>query len=281
MPLKLTVDKLEDVPEALRENYQEKDGKFILAVDGLEDNAAAQKTIENLRRVERERTAEIEKTRKEIATWKKFGKSQEDIEKALSRLDELEEKNLENKGDFETLKAQLVEKTQEQLKKSEKRAADAEAKATQIEREREQERLESVLKDAIAAGKGKLRALMPIVKQFVEIRREDGAIKYVVIDDNKEPRRNLEGPRAGEPMTIAELIADLADQEEYAGNFVGTGNSGGGARQGAGGKQPPHGIRSHKDFGIGPDAARKIEQFFKSYPTVEEAQKAFDALPSS
>src|SRR5215475_9319960 len=92
MPLKLTVDKLEDVPEALRENYQEKDGKFILAVDGLEDNAAAQKTIENLRRVERERTAEIEKTRKEIATWKKFGKSQEDIEKALSRLDELERK---------------------------------------------------------------------------------------------------------------------------------------------------------------------------------------------
>ena len=271
MALKLTVEKLEDVEETLRPLYAEKDGKFHLGVEGLPDTTADKKTIENLRRVEKERGVEIEK-------WRKLGKSQEDIEKAFVRLEELEQLTLEKKGDFESLKAQLVEKQQEQLKKSDKRAADAEAKAERIERERDQERLDNLIKDAISVAKGRVKALMPIVRQFIDTEREGGAVKYVV-KENGVPKLNLEGPRQGEPMTIAELIADLSEQEEYAGNFLGTGSSGGGARPPAGGKRPPHGISRKKDFGTGIEGAKKIEQFLSSFPTVELGTKAYQDLP--
>ena len=46
MSLKLVIDKLDDVPEPVRGEYIEKDGKFQLNVDDLPDIAKMNKAIE-------------------------------------------------------------------------------------------------------------------------------------------------------------------------------------------------------------------------------------------
>ena len=73
MALKLSVDKLDDVEENLRSLYVEKDGKFSLAVDGIEDTSALKEAL----RKERKRADDAEKQRK---AWEKSGKTPDEIQ---------------------------------------------------------------------------------------------------------------------------------------------------------------------------------------------------------
>jgi hypothetical protein len=270
MALKLQVEKLEDLEEGLRPLYEEKDGKFVLSVDGIEDPTPYKKTIESLRKVERERGREID-------NWKKLGLTPDEINEKLEKLQELEELKLEHKGDFETLKQQWLEKNESRIKKAEERAANAEADRARIQAEKEQDRLEVLIDRAIASNKGKMRPLKPIVKQFVKIEHVDGQVKYVAYDENGEPWVNDKMT----PVSINEMVSEMAGMEDYADLFEGSGNSGGGARPGAGGNQkgPPMGIRTKKDFGTGKEYHQKFEAWNKLFPTAEEATRAYVALP--
>jgi len=84
MPLKLTVDNLDNVPEGLREHYTETDGAFTLAVEGV-------KPLEDFNRV----YGSLEKERGEHkATLEKLkafgGKTPADLLKLETRILELE-----------------------------------------------------------------------------------------------------------------------------------------------------------------------------------------------
>ncbi len=274
MGLKLQVEKIEDIEEAFRPLYEEKEGKFHLTLDDkIEDAVPLKKALENARRIERERN-------KEIDNWKKLGKTPDEIQEMATKLEELESLRLESKGDFETLKAQWLEKNQGTITKAQKEAQDAKAETALLKQEREQDRLNGVIDRAIVAAKGKLRPLQPIVRQFVKIEHEDGQAKFVVIDENGTPRFNLSGPNDGKLMTIPELVADLATQEEYAGIFEGSGNSGGGGKSASGGNNKAHGnIRRKADLGSGAEYTAKFADFIKSFPTEAEGVKAYHALP--
>lgn len=54
MTLKLSVDTIDDVPEAVRSFYEEKDGKFSLKIDGLEDTTGLKTALEKERRAARD-----------------------------------------------------------------------------------------------------------------------------------------------------------------------------------------------------------------------------------
>lgn len=72
MALALVVDKIDAVPEALRAEYVEKDGKFHLNVDGLPDVAGLKSALEAERGLNKT-------TKAEIASWKKLGKTPDEI----------------------------------------------------------------------------------------------------------------------------------------------------------------------------------------------------------
>ncbi len=274
--MKMVIEKIEDIEEPFRPLYEEKDGKFHLILEDFkpEDTSALKKNLEAARKAERERNREID-------NWKKLGRTPEQIQEMAEKLEELESLRLESKGDFETLKAQWLEKNQGTITKAQKEAADARAEVLKLQNEREQDRLNAVIDRAIVAVKGRLRPLQPIVRQFVRIEHEEGQAKFVVIDENGTPRYNLSGPNDGKLMTIPELLADLAQSEEYAGNFEGSGNSGSGAKPGAGGGAKPHnGIKRKADFGKGgQETNAKIADFIKSFPTEAEGVRAYTALP--
>ncbi len=173
-----------------------------------------------------------------------------------------------------------MEKTEERIKKAEQRANTAEAERARLQQEREQDRLEVLVDRAIAASKGKMRPLKPIVKQFVKVEHQDGQAKFVVYDENGSQWYNT---KTGDPLTITELVSEMAQMEDYADLFAGSGNSGGGARPGSSGptKGPPLGFKSKKDFGSGEAYHKNFEAYNKAFPTMEEATKAYLALPEA
>ena len=274
MGLKLSVDSLDAIEENLRPLYEEKDGKFVLSVDGYEDPTPTKKALESARRAERAMKQEIDK-------WKTLGKTPEEISALQEKLEELETLKLESKGDFETLKAQWLEKNQGTITKAQKEAADAKAEVAKLTQEREQDRLNGMIDRAIVAAKGRMGPLRAIVRSLVRIEHEDGQVKFVVQDENGQPRFNLSGPNDGKPMTIPELLADLAQSDEYAGNFEGSGASGSGAKPGntGNGKPNPLGVKRKSDIGPGREGARKLAAFMDSFTSPEEGQKAYLALP--
>lgn len=103
MPLKLILDKIEDAPEALRGEYTEKDGKFHLNVDGLEDTSGLKKALETERRTARD-------LEKKVKRWEALGKSDEEIAQLLKDHEEAERKKAEADGDHAKILKQHQDK---------------------------------------------------------------------------------------------------------------------------------------------------------------------------
>jgi hypothetical protein len=96
MALKFAVDSLDDVSEAHRDLYTEKDGKFVLSVDGLEDNSGLKKALET----ERETRKKYEK---QIKSWERTGKTPDEIAELLASAEEAERQKHEKEGNFDAL----------------------------------------------------------------------------------------------------------------------------------------------------------------------------------
>ena len=110
MPLQLTVDTLDAVPENLRSLYSEADGKFRLAVDGLEDTAGLKSALQKER--EAARTAE-----KQAKAWMALGKTPEEIAALVDAQRKAEEDRALKGGEFDKLKAQMNEQHKAELAK--------------------------------------------------------------------------------------------------------------------------------------------------------------------
>src|SRR5688572_6664626 len=155
MPLKLEIEKIDEVPEVFRELYVEKDGKFRLQVEGVEEREALKKALDNSRRVEKETRAKVER-------WEALGKSDQEIKELLAAHKRAEEEKATKAGEWDKLKAQMNETHQKELKDLEDRIAKMQAS------------LEKYLIEAQAATvlnsekyKGNAVLLMPHIKQHV------------------------------------------------------------------------------------------------------------------
>ena len=96
MALKFSVESLDDVSEAHRDLYSEKDGKFVLSVDGLEDNSGLKKALET----ERETRKKYEKS---IKAWERTGKTPDEIAELLAAAEDAEKAKHEKEGNFDAL----------------------------------------------------------------------------------------------------------------------------------------------------------------------------------
>ena len=103
MALKLTVDSIDEVPETLRDLYTEKDGKFALAVDGLEDTSGLKNALE----AERKNAREAAKLAK---AYRDLGMSAEEIKALVSEKQDREREEAQKAGNFDAILKQHQDK---------------------------------------------------------------------------------------------------------------------------------------------------------------------------
>lgn len=94
MTLKMSVDTIDEVPEAVRSFYEEKEGKFTLKVDGLEDTSALKGALAK----ERQAARDAQKLAKQ---YEGLGLSADEIKALVEEKQKAEREKAEKAGDFE------------------------------------------------------------------------------------------------------------------------------------------------------------------------------------
>jgi hypothetical protein len=210
--LKLSVEKIEDVAEPLRDLYEEKDGKFTLKVEGIDTDYVPR---DALKRANDESAAR----RKELETWKKIGKSEDEIRELISAAEKAEENKAKRAGDFDKLRDAMAAQHAKDLKAKDDAMA---AKDKAIQRHL----IDAQATAAIAAAKGSSDLLLPHVQKNVRVIEDNGDYLVTVVDAKGDPRINGKG----EPMTIADLVGEMRQSDVYGRAFEGSGHSGSGMR---------------------------------------------------
>lgn len=236
--LKLSVDSIDGLDESVRGLYVEKDGKFHLDVDGIEDTGGLKSALSS----ERKRAAELEKQTK---AWKSIGKTPDEISELLEAQQQRELTEAERKGEWDKLKSQMNTAHETALK-----AKDETIGA--MRRRLEAELVDAKATAAIAAAKGVPELLLPIVQRFVKV---DDDFNVQVVDAKGDPRVNGKG----EPLSISDLITEMRATELYGRAFDGSGQSGSGKQPDNGGGGNPSNIKRRSDFKTRADRVAWVE----------------------
>ncbi|MBF0481702.1 MAG: hypothetical protein HQK81_12350 [Desulfovibrionaceae bacterium] len=235
MALKLTLENLDGLNEAQKPLYVERDGKFHLDVDGIEDTSGLKSALE------KERTA-----RRDFE--KKYGQLKDVDPEEYARLKkEAEDRataDAEKKGQFDDLRARLVEKHKAEL--------DAvTGKVTAMQSALEKHLVDAVATAAIAEAKGVPALLLPHVKASVKVVEVNGQYTVQVVDANGN-ERIMDGK--GTPMTIADLVADMKKDEIFGRAFEGSGASGAGTHPSSGHNNNAKSMPRGQFFALSPQA---------------------------
>jgi hypothetical protein len=244
------IDKLEDVAEELRGLYSEKDGKFHLDVDGIEDTGGLKRALQ----AERKAREDLDK---KIKKWEALGKTDEEIAELIRKLDEDEHKDAEKKGEWEKLRAQMNEKHAKELAKRDEQISALRGRLNA-------ELVDAKATSAIAAQKGVPDLLLPHVQRHVKV---DENFNVLVVDAKGDPRVNGKG----EPLSISELVAEMKSTETYGRAFEGTGHSGGGTPPNNGAAGTAHGVKRRSEFKSERERAAFVDA---------NGLEAYEALPA-
>lgn len=209
MALKLIVDKLEDVSEASRGLYVERDGKFHLDVDGLEDTAGLKSALEK----ERQARKDLDKR---LAGLKDV--DPDEYKRLKDEADAKEREKLEKDADLKRLSDKLTAKEREFSEKEAKLLGELRTM-----------RLDDSLKAAALAHgvhKDYLDDFVTILKARHVKLGDD--LKLQVLDADGDPST----------LTLDDLMKEMKGKKP--GYFEGSGASGGGSQQnrGGGGGEP-------------------------------------------
>lgn len=156
MALKLTLDNLDGVDEAIKPLYVEHDGKFKLAVDGLEDTSGLRSALEKER-----------KARREAEQRAKLALSDEEMEE-VERLRS------------EAARAKGADEIVNQIKARHAKELEARTKEVQAYRAHlEKTVLESTASKLLAEHKGNVGLLMPHIQAALRVEEADGQFQVV------------------------------------------------------------------------------------------------------
>lgn len=229
LKLKLTADEHKGLDEGIKGLYEEKDGGYVLSIDGLEDTNGLKSALEK----ERKARSEYEKAARK---YEGLGKSPDELAELVKAQEESEKNKLEQKGEWEKLKAQLLE--------SHKRELAARDEAVQkMKGTLESYLVDAAATEAIAAAKGIPQLLLPHVKSAVKVIEEDGKYQVRVVGPDGSPRMNAKGEFLG----IKDLVAEMRESEVFSRAFEGTGTTGSGTPANRGQTRPGSFILSRED----------------------------------
>jgi DNA-binding transcriptional MerR regulator len=243
--LKAIVDTLDSVPEAARAFYEEKEGKFALKVDGMEDVSGLKTALQ------KEREAA-----KEAKRYKDLGLSVEEIAELKAMREKADEDKAKAAGDFDKLREKLTGQHQAELKKIQDRMA-------ALERSEHQAVVTSGLMKALAEAGATEEGMSLLPDIFA------GRAKIESVDDKRVVKiMDADGTPMlvkGRDATFADLAA--AAGEKYPSLFKATVKSGSGTPPGGNGAGRTTGkeVKASELEAMGP---RDKAAFFKANPNV-------------
>lgn len=213
MPVKISpvVDSLETVPESLRGNYEEREGRFYLSgeieIETPETITGLKSALDN----------ERDQAKKRGERLKLFeGIDPEAARAALEAQRTAEHDKAMSKGDFEKLRNQMVEDHTRKMEAATARITKREDQIKKVLRT-------NAATAAIAANRGKVKALLPHVLDALHpVEDEETGEWDVQVMEKGKVKHNTRG----EPMTPEEFVASLRDIDDFKALFDGTGMSG-------------------------------------------------------
>lgn len=221
MPLNLIVDALDNVPEALKAEYEPHDGKFRLKVEGLEDTGGLKSALEK----ERKTRSDLEK---KVRKWEALGKTDEEISAMLTAAEQAERDKAEKDGDH----AKILKQHQDKWSKEK---ADLES---ELNAARASER-SAIIGSSIMTALTKAGAteegtdLLPDrLAGRIKFETENGVrVIKIMQADGETP---LAGSGKDGQATFDDLVKEAATK--WPSLFKGSGNSGSGKQPGSGGQ---------------------------------------------
>ena len=242
MAIKAILTALDQAPEALREHYTEKDGKFVLSVEAVDgyslEDVSGLKSALGAERTKREQYE------RDVIKFKDLDPDK--ARAALAKLAELEGIDPTKEADkianskFEAAKAQLLEKHSTEIGQRDERNKFLTGAVDNLLREQR-------ATAALAAAKGNVEVLLPHILSATRTVEKDGKFVVEVIDKAGNIRI---ADAKGTPMDLDALVAEMRESKTFAANFEGDG-------QGGGGKQPDgHKTYTKGDFGGNPTDRR-------------------------
>lgn len=224
MALKLVIDKLEDVAEGVRTMYVEKDGKFHLDVDGIEDTSGLKSALQKERDLAKASAKALKDMQEQFS-----GIDPAKVKEMMARLDNDGEAKLIAEGKIDEVVAKRTEKLQKELQKQVD-AAHGEAKtAAERAKKFEQRVLDNHIRQAAAKAGLHVNA--------VEDALFRGRSMFSLNDDGDAIQVSSDGTivlgKDGKtPFSPAEWLEGM---KETAPHWFPNGSSGGGGKGGKGG----------------------------------------------
>jgi hypothetical protein len=216
------VDTIDAVPEPFRDNYEERDGKFVLSKPiKIEDVGGLKGALDGERKTLRE-------LRDQLGKYKDLPS---DVQDRLKKLEEVEQREAERKGEYQTLITKNAEKHQAEIKAREDRINTLQTTLTNSLRS-------NAVTLAINAAGGNVEGLLPHVLPkvvAVEDPNKPGEFTIAVVDP-KDPTKERIGPK-GQPMTIEDLVLETREHPVLSKLFEAkptSGSGGSGTRFGIG-----------------------------------------------
>lgn len=240
MTVKPIIDKttFEALDPLFQAEYEEKEGQYHLKIEGVEDNSGLKKALGAERRLR----GDLEK---KVKRWEELGKTPEEIDELIAKANLNEEEKLKSAGQWDRLKAQLIDGHAQELKKKDLVIAERDRAVTAMRSTLEHHLIDAQATAAIADQKGTPDLLLPIVQRQIKVIEKDGKYDLQVVDKAGEQRFNA---KTGDPLTVIELVTELKGHDKYGRAFEGSGQSGGGSPPGGGGSPPKHAIKSKAEF---------------------------------
>lgn len=224
---KAILENLDGLSDDLKAEYTEKDGKFFLNVETVDGYELAD--VGGLKGTLSKEMSNRKGLEKKLERFEKI-KDPEKVAEALAELEELKKIDPEKEADklvntkLEAAKAQLVQKHTQELEGEREKAAKYRSK------------IETLLRDQVATAhiaehKGSIKLLLPHVRANTRVVEEGDDFRVEVIDEEGNARI---GDSKGAPMSIADLIKEMRESEEFGRAFDGEGQSGSGKQPGNG-----------------------------------------------
>ena len=171
LQLKAIYEKLEEIPEAFRELYTERDGKFaVSAIDGMK----TQIDVDKLSEAARKERALHQETRQKLVVWNTLGKTPEEVQDLLDRMPELEAAAAGKGVDETKIEALVTSRLNRQLVPLQRQLTEKDTKLkelTDLTGVLQAERVTRTVHDNVRAAATKLKVIpeaMPDVLMLAE-----------------------------------------------------------------------------------------------------------------
>lgn len=219
MPLKLSpvYDTIDAIPEPVREHYSEVDGKYMftkeIEVETTQEVAGLRSALDKVKRKEKELVESLGKF-KDI--------DPDEYAKAREELEALRAAKSGSKEEMDRAIAAVESRLRTEITKKDERIGKL---ATRLQNREKDTAINAALQKYEATDAGAAKALQRLVRDMTNVVEEDDEYVVHVVDDSGKVRYG----KRGEPMTVAELVEEMATSGDFKSMFKGTGASGGGA----------------------------------------------------